>query len=216
MALGCVVLSLLLTVDELVASCKVNCRARFSTHPPRIFAKSSCTTTFSQTTLACLSCIYEADEEELTREKHIAQHLGVSVEDVRTDRISESAAEHIVVMHTQLRAEEPDRNCVRYIVQDALRRGSASDVRRQASGCPLRFRIGTSRNVARVGSSASSRARLSLSRLQLLAPQSLASCRPATKDHTTKTNRLCILRRSHSQGSEFGPMGSMSRPPPNR
>lgn len=57
------------------------------------------------TELACLSCIYEADEEELTREKHIAQHLGVSVEDVRTDRISKSAAEQIVLMHTQLRAE---------------------------------------------------------------------------------------------------------------
>ena len=56
------------------------------------------------TELACLSCIYEADEEELTREKHIAQHLGVSVEDVRTDRISKSAAERIVLMHTQLRA----------------------------------------------------------------------------------------------------------------
>ena len=55
--------------------------------------------------LACLSCIYEADEEEITREKHIAQHLGVSIEDVRTDRISKSAAERIVLMHTELRAE---------------------------------------------------------------------------------------------------------------
>ena len=55
--------------------------------------------------LACLSCIYEADEEEITREKHIAQHLGVSVEDVRTDRIAKSAAEQIVLMHTELRAE---------------------------------------------------------------------------------------------------------------
>ena len=55
--------------------------------------------------LACLSCIYDADEVEFTREKHIAQHLGVSVEDVRTDRISKSAAEQIVLMHTELRAE---------------------------------------------------------------------------------------------------------------
>ena len=55
--------------------------------------------------LACLSCIYEADEEEITREKHIAQHLGVSVEDVRTDRISKAAAERIVLMHSGLRPE---------------------------------------------------------------------------------------------------------------
>ena len=57
------------------------------------------------TELACLSCIYEADEEEMTREKHIAQHLGVSVEDVRTERISKAAAEQIVLMHSKLRPE---------------------------------------------------------------------------------------------------------------
>ena len=54
------------------------------------------------TGLACLSCIYEADDEEITREKHIAQHLGVSVDDVRTERISDSAAERIVRMHSEL------------------------------------------------------------------------------------------------------------------
>jgi len=56
--------------------------------------------------LACLSCIYEADDEEITQEQHIAQHLGVSVEDVRTDRISKSAAERIVLMHTKMRADK--------------------------------------------------------------------------------------------------------------
>ena len=55
--------------------------------------------------LACLSCIYEADEEEITRETHIAQHLGVSVEDVRSDRISKSAAERIAIVHSKLRSE---------------------------------------------------------------------------------------------------------------
>lgn len=45
---------------------------------------------------ACLSCIYEADQEEFTREHHIADHLGVSVEDVRSERISPSAAHQIV------------------------------------------------------------------------------------------------------------------------
>jgi len=57
------------------------------------------------TELACLSCIYEADEEEMTREKHIAEHLGVSVEDVRTERISKLAAERIVLVHSELDAE---------------------------------------------------------------------------------------------------------------
>ena len=57
------------------------------------------------TKLACLSCIYEADEEEITREKHIAQHLGVSVEDVRTERISKSAAKRIMLMHSGLDPE---------------------------------------------------------------------------------------------------------------
>ena len=47
------------------------------------------------TTLACLSCIYEPDDEEISREQHIAEHLGVSVEDVRTERISASVA-HIM------------------------------------------------------------------------------------------------------------------------
>ena len=58
------------------------------------------------TELACLSCIYEADGEEITREKHIAEHLGVSVEEVRTERISKSAAQRIVLMHSKLLAEK--------------------------------------------------------------------------------------------------------------
>ncbi len=43
----------------------------------------------------CLSCIYEPDNEELTREQHIADHLGVSVAMVRAERISVPAAEII-------------------------------------------------------------------------------------------------------------------------
>lgn len=49
---------------------------------------------------ACLSCIYEADQEEFTREHHIAEHLGVSVEDVRSERISEFTAQRIAA-HVQ-------------------------------------------------------------------------------------------------------------------
>lgn len=44
------------------------------------------------TTDACLSCIYEPDKEELSREQHIADHLGVSVDAVRCERISDAAA----------------------------------------------------------------------------------------------------------------------------
>lgn len=44
------------------------------------------------TDTACLSCIYEPDEAELGREQHIADHLGVSVAMVRTQRISAEAA----------------------------------------------------------------------------------------------------------------------------
>jgi hypothetical protein len=41
---------------------------------------------------ACLSCVYEPDREEFTREQHIAESLGVPVEEVRGERISQSAA----------------------------------------------------------------------------------------------------------------------------
>ena len=47
------------------------------------------------TTQACLSCIYEPDNEEFSREQHIAEHLGVSVKDVRNERISAAAAQII-------------------------------------------------------------------------------------------------------------------------
>ena len=41
---------------------------------------------------ACLSCIYEPDGEETSREAHIAEHLGVSIGEVREERISEASA----------------------------------------------------------------------------------------------------------------------------
>lgn len=47
------------------------------------------------TSQACLSCIYAPDDDELSREKHIAEHFGISVEHVRTERISESVAQRI-------------------------------------------------------------------------------------------------------------------------
>lgn len=45
---------------------------------------------------ACMSCIYESDAEELSREQHISEHLGVSVESVRSERISADVAAVIV------------------------------------------------------------------------------------------------------------------------
>lgn len=53
---------------------------------------------------ACLSCIYEADQEEFTREHHIAEHLGVSVDEVRLERISVSAAGKIAARIPNLKA----------------------------------------------------------------------------------------------------------------
>ncbi len=54
------------------------------------------------TTRACLSCIYEPDNEEFSQEKHIAEHFGISVEDVRTERISSPAARTIVKRFPEL------------------------------------------------------------------------------------------------------------------
>jgi len=55
---------------------------------------------------ACLSCIYEPDNEEFTREQHIAEHLGVSVDEVRTERISHAAAFAIATRYPKSRALE--------------------------------------------------------------------------------------------------------------
>lgn len=54
------------------------------------------------TSNACLSCIYESDQEEIAREAHIAEHLGVSAEEVRAERISDDAADRIVKRYPKL------------------------------------------------------------------------------------------------------------------
>jgi molybdopterin/thiamine biosynthesis adenylyltransferase len=54
------------------------------------------------TEIACLSCIYEPDQEETTREAHIADLLGVSVEEVRAERISDDAADRVVRRYPKL------------------------------------------------------------------------------------------------------------------
>ncbi|MHB8390263.1 MAG: ThiF family adenylyltransferase [Acidobacteriaceae bacterium] len=55
---------------------------------------------------ACLSCIYEPDDEEFSREQHIAEHLGVSVDDVRSERLSAPVADIIAARFTGLAAAD--------------------------------------------------------------------------------------------------------------
>lgn len=55
---------------------------------------------------ACLSCIYEPDDEEFTREQHIADHLGVTIDEVRTERISRAAALAIMTRFPKAEASE--------------------------------------------------------------------------------------------------------------
>jgi hypothetical protein len=56
------------------------------------------------TDFACMSCIYEPDQEETSRETHIAEHFGVSVNEVRSERISEDAARIITGRFSTLEA----------------------------------------------------------------------------------------------------------------
>lgn len=53
---------------------------------------------------ACLCCIYAADAEESSREHHIAEHLGVGVDEVRRERISSASASIIVARFPDLDA----------------------------------------------------------------------------------------------------------------
>lgn len=56
------------------------------------------------TTNACLSCVYARDTAELTREDHIAEHLGVPVSEVRQERISAAMASLIALRFPHLDA----------------------------------------------------------------------------------------------------------------
>lgn len=52
--------------------------------------------------LACLGCLYKADEREASQDKIIAEHLGVGVDDVRASRISSAAAVAIAQKHPHI------------------------------------------------------------------------------------------------------------------
>lgn len=58
------------------------------------------------TDMACMSCIYPPDPVEFSRETHIAEHLGVSVEEVRGERVTSMAAAQI---HARFPHLEVDR-----------------------------------------------------------------------------------------------------------
>jgi hypothetical protein len=58
------------------------------------------------TELACLSCAYHESPEELAHEKHVAEALGVSLADVRTERISPEIACAIQSRNPQFQVEE--------------------------------------------------------------------------------------------------------------
>lgn len=52
--------------------------------------------------LACLGCLYRADEKEASQDQIIAEHLGVSVDDVKSSRISSTAAAAIARKHPDI------------------------------------------------------------------------------------------------------------------
>jgi hypothetical protein len=64
---------------------------------------------------ACLSCIYESDNEESSHEAHIAEHLGVTVSEVRSERITEEVADKIFVRYPKL-----DRTALVGLAYDTL------------------------------------------------------------------------------------------------
>lgn len=58
------------------------------------------------TDCACLSCIYAPDSVEFSREAHIAEHLGVSVEEVRSERITAATAAQIQARFPRLEVDD--------------------------------------------------------------------------------------------------------------
>lgn len=52
--------------------------------------------------LACMGCLYKADEKEALQDQIIAEHLGVSVDEVRASRVSPAAAAAIARKHPHL------------------------------------------------------------------------------------------------------------------
>lgn len=58
------------------------------------------------TEFACLGCVYSEDQEEITREQIIADHLGIDPNLMREERISKEIADKICIKHPQLQASD--------------------------------------------------------------------------------------------------------------
>ena len=58
------------------------------------------------TDLACLSCAYHESPEEAAHEQHVAEALGVSVAEVKRERISPDAAQRIKIRYPDVTVEE--------------------------------------------------------------------------------------------------------------
>jgi hypothetical protein len=58
------------------------------------------------TDLACLGCVYHNTVDEQARQKHVAEAVGVTVEDVETLFVAELAAEKICQRYSQLKSSE--------------------------------------------------------------------------------------------------------------
>lgn len=58
---------------------------------------------------ACMSCVYHHDESESSRERHIAEVLGVTVADVRENWVSASAAHRICARYPSLLPDRVER-----------------------------------------------------------------------------------------------------------
>jgi E1 ligase-like protein/ThiF family protein len=54
--------------------------------------------------LSCMGCLYKADEKEVSQDQIIAEHLGVSIDDVKSSRISSTAAGAIALKHPHIDA----------------------------------------------------------------------------------------------------------------
>ena len=55
---------------------------------------------------ACLGCLYSRDEREVSQDEAIAEHLGVTVADVRTSRIGGDIVDRILTKHPRLKRED--------------------------------------------------------------------------------------------------------------
>lgn len=91
------------------------------------------------TSAACLSCIYEPDAEETSREQHIAEHLGVSLAEVRSERISAASARIIAARFPRLSQEEIERTAYDTLFKRLCGEGALTTLEGQRLVGPFAF-----------------------------------------------------------------------------